>query len=117
MADFQAARRAVESRLNGLFYLATARYLNETLRSAQAGNRDAAAVQQIEGLSFYMTIQAMVATADASADQAIVAYYTADPNSLTPTRRDETWAALNRAATALALQQTDLLSPTDYQPA
>jgi hypothetical protein len=116
MPDFQAARRDVESRLNALFYLASARYLNEAMQSAQASNADAAAVQQMEGLSFYATIQPKVATADAGADQAVVDYYRADPATLTPARRDETLAALNRAAPALGLSANDLLSPSDYQP-
>lgn len=115
MPEFQAARRDVESRLNALFYLASARYLNEPLRSIQSGNRDAAAVQQIEGLAFYMTIQPKVATADAAADQAIVDYYRADPGTLTEARRNETLVALNRAANALGLQPADLLSPADFQ--
>ena len=70
----------------------------------------------MEGLSFYSTIQPKVATADAAADQAIVDYYRADPASLTPARRDETLAALNRAAPALGLSPSDQLSPSDYQP-
>jgi hypothetical protein len=115
MAEFQMARRDAESRLSAVFYLASARYLHEALQTAQAGNLDAAAVQQVEGLSFYMTIQPKVATADPAADQAIVAYYQAAPSTLTQAGRDEALAALNRAANALGLQQRDLLSPSDYQ--
>ena len=111
MADFQAARREAESRLNAIFYLSTARYLHESLQMAQGSNRDAAPVQQVEGLSFYLTIQPKVAAADAAADQAIVAYFRAAPDSLTVARRNEALAALNRAATALGPQPRDLLSP------
>jgi len=114
LADFQTARREAESRLNAMFYLASARYLNEALKSAQAGNHESSAVQQIEGLSFYLTIRPKVATADAAADMAIVEYYRAAPATLTQALRDETLAALNRAAGALGLQPTDLLSPADY---
>jgi hypothetical protein len=113
IADFQNARRDVESRLNAIFYLATARYMHESLQSAQAGNRDAAGVQQAEGLAFYQTIQPRLATADATADQAIVDYFHADPASLTQSQRDEALAALNLAANALALQPADLVSPSD----
>jgi hypothetical protein len=117
MADFQAARRDTEGRLTAVFYLASARSMHEALQTAQAGNRDAAAAQQVEGFSFYLTIQPKVATADSAADQAIVAYYRADPGTLTPARRNETLAALNRAGSALGLQQRDLLSPTDFPAA
>ena len=84
------------------------------MQSARGGQRDAAAVQQIEGLSFYSTIQPKVATADAAADQAIVAYFRAEPATLTPARRNETLAALNRAASALGLQQRDLVTPASF---
>jgi hypothetical protein len=114
MADFQNARRSARSRLNALFYLATARYLHESLQSAQAGNRDAAGVQQVEGLSFYATIQPEVATADATADQTVVSFFRADPATLTATLRDEALAVLNRNAAVLGLQQQDLLAPTDF---
>jgi hypothetical protein len=114
MADFQAARREAESRLNAVFYLSTARYLHESLQSAQGSNRDAAPAQQVEGLSFYQTIQPKVAAADAAADQTVVAYFRAEPAALTAARRNEALTALNRAASALGLQQRDLVSPSNF---
>jgi hypothetical protein len=114
LADFQAARRDVESRLNAVFYLASARYLNEALSVAQRGNAANAAASQIEGISFYMTIQPKIAAADPAADQAIVAYYRSDPTTLTQARRDETLAALNRTIEALGLRPEDRITPADY---
>ena len=114
MAGFQGARREAESRLNAAFYLSTARSLNEALRTARGNNSDAAPVQQVEGLTFYSTIQPKVATADAGADEAVVAYFRAAPAALTAARRNEVLAALNRAASALGLQQRDLVTPASF---
>ncbi|MPZ15729.1 MAG: hypothetical protein GEU73_15130 [Chloroflexi bacterium] len=114
LAEFQAAETEIESRLNTLFYLASARYLNEAMKAAQAGNADNAGTAQVEGLSFYLTIQPMVATADAGADDAITAYYRADPASLTVAGRDEALERLNRAADALGLSSSDRVSPSDF---
>jgi Low iron-inducible periplasmic protein len=112
---FQAAQRDVESRLAAIFYLGSARYLNEALRAAQSGNPAGAAASQAEGFSYYQAIQPLVAGADAAADQAVVSYYQADPATLTSARRDETLAALNRALPALGLTERDRVSPSDYQ--
>ncbi|MGH2352223.1 MAG: hypothetical protein ACRDI2_05200 [Chloroflexota bacterium] len=114
LTAFQAADKEVRSRLNALFYLAAARYLNESFKSVQAGKMDSAPVQQIEGLSFYQTIQPAVAGADAAADQTIVDYYRSDPAKLTVERRDAALTALNKAADALLLKPTDRLSPADF---
>ena len=82
MAGFQGARREAESRLDAAFYLSTARSLNEALRTARGSDSDAAPAQQVEGLTFYSTIQPKVAAADAGADQAVVAYFRAAPAAL-----------------------------------
>jgi hypothetical protein len=115
MADFSTAQRDAESRLNATFYLSGARYLNEALKAAQAGNTAGAGASQVEGLYYYMPIQPLVARADAAADQAVMAYYRADPASLTQASRDETLAALNRTLTAIGLTDRDRVSPSDYQ--
>ncbi|MGE0134685.1 MAG: hypothetical protein AB7T16_06060 [Dehalococcoidia bacterium] len=107
---YDAAAADVYSRLNAMFYLGSVRYLNEALKSAQAGNADAAGVAQVEGYSFYLSIQPEVAKADAEADRAIVGYYKAPPDSLTAEQRDAALAAINRTASALRLQQSDLVT-------
>jgi hypothetical protein len=109
-AECEAAANDVYSRLNAIFYLGSARYLNEALKSAQAGNAEAAGVAQVEGLSFYQSIQPEVARADPAADKALVDYYQAAPASLTPASRDAALEALNRTATALRLTPGDLVT-------
>ncbi|MPZ13734.1 MAG: hypothetical protein GEU73_04810 [Chloroflexi bacterium] len=111
---YEDAANDVYSRFNAIFYLSTARYLNESVRSAQAGSADRAAAQQIEGLSFYRSIQPTVATADSAADSTIVSYFTAAPGSLTVQRRDDALAALNRAFEALLLQPSDRVTPASF---
>ncbi len=113
--EFRAALRDYESRLNAIFYVSAARYLNESLKAAQSGNMPTAAVSQIEGLAFYMTIQPLVARANAAADQAVVGYYRADPGSLSTARRDEALALLNSTLGALGLSERDRVSPADLQ--
>jgi len=115
MAQFSAAQRDVESRLNAIFYLSAARYLNEALRAAQSGNMANAAATQAEGLYYYMTIQPLVARADPAADQSVVRYYRADPAALTAASRDETLNALNRTLTALGLTDQDRVTPANFQ--
>jgi hypothetical protein len=114
LSDFQSARRDVESRLNAMFYLASARYLNEAFRAAQGGNAANATGSQMEGLAFYMAIQPKVAAADPAADQAVAAYYRADPTTLSQSRRDEALAALNRTIEALGLRPEDRVTPADF---
>ncbi len=115
MSEFTAAQRDVESRLNAIFYLSAARYLNEALRAAQSGNTANAQASQAEGLYYYMTIQPLVARADSSADQSVVRYYRADPAALTQGSRDEALNALNRTLTALGLTDQDRVTPASFQ--
>lgn len=113
-AAYTAAANDVYSRFHTIFYLSTARYLNESLKSVQGGNPANASVQQMEGWSYYQSIQPAVAKADAAADQTIVAYFTAAPAALTVPLRDEALAALNRAASALRLTPADLVTPAGF---
>jgi hypothetical protein len=78
--------------------------------SVEAGDMDAAGIQQVEGLSFYQSIQWKVAAADASADEALVAFFTSAPDALTAEMRDAALAALNGTATALLLEDADLVT-------
>jgi hypothetical protein len=109
-AACETAVREINSRFNAIFYLASVRYLNEALKSAQSGNADAAGVAQVEGYSFYLSIQPDVATADPAADKAIVDYYTSAPSSLSAASRDAALAAINRTGNALLLTQADLVT-------
>lgn len=113
-AAYDAAAQEVSSRFNAIFYLSTARYLDQALKSAQAGKPNDATAQQMEGLSYYQTIQPTVASADTAADRAVVAYFTAAPASLTAPLRDEALAALNRAQAALLLTSADLVTPATF---
>jgi hypothetical protein len=113
-AAYTAAANEVYSRFHTIFYLSTARDLNEALRSVQGGNLANASVQQMEGWSYYQSIQPAVAKADAAADKTIVAYFTAAPATLTVALRDEALAALNRTTTALGLTSADLVTPTSF---
>ena len=113
-AGYEAAEKDTYSRLHTIFYLGTTRYMNESLKSAQGGNADSAAVQLIEGLAFYQTLQPAVAKADAAADKTIVAYLTSPPSALTAQRRDEALAAINRAVDALLLKTADLVTPATF---
>jgi hypothetical protein len=109
-AAYLEAANDIYSRFNALFYLATVRYLGESLASAEGGDIDAAAIQQVEGLSFYQSIQWKVAAADASADEAIVAFFTSAPDAITAEMRDAALEALNGTATALLLEDGDLVT-------
>jgi hypothetical protein len=106
-AAYDAAANDIYSRFHAIFYLGTVRYLDEALKSAQAGNLDASAVQMVEGLSSYLSIQPQVAKADPAADKAIVDYFKSEPSSLTPAFRDAALAAINSTGNALLLEQTD----------
>jgi hypothetical protein len=110
-AAYATAARAVSSRLHAIFYLGAVRYLNEPLKSVAAGNQDNALVQLAEGMSFYMTIHPTVAMVDPEADAVLMAYYTAAPASLTIAQRDAALAGLNRAAEALLLAPSDIVTP------
>jgi hypothetical protein len=109
-AAYLAAAEDIYSRFNAIFYLATVRYLGESVKSAEAGDTDAAGVQLVEGLGFYQSIQPQVSAADPAADEAIVSFYTSDPASVTPEARDAALEALNGTATALLLEQSDLVT-------
>ena len=122
MARAQAAAKAddadayleaandIYSRFNALFYLATVRYLGQAVASVEEGDMDAAGIQQVEGLSFYQSIQWKVAAADASADEAIVAFFTSPADALTTEMRDAALEGLNGTATALLLEESDLVT-------
>jgi hypothetical protein len=115
-AAVETANNKIISRLNAIFYLATARSLNEAYEAAAAGDSKQAATHQVEGISCYRTIQPIVAAADADADAAIKNYFTGDPGNMTEKSRDETLSALNRprVTTELALEAGDLLTPASY---
>lgn len=114
-SDFQNAQHDVEGRLVAMFYLSTARYMNEALKAAQAGNSANASASQVEGYSYYQSIQPLVARADAAADQAVTGFYRADSVNLTTAGRDEALAALNRTLQAIGLTDRDRVSPADLQ--
>ncbi|MBI2864103.1 MAG: hypothetical protein HYX94_06025 [Chloroflexi bacterium] len=112
---YQAAAKDVYSRYHAMFYLSAARYLNEALKSAKDGKIENASVQMIEGLSYYRPIQPQVAKVDPQADKAVVDFYQSDPAKLTVEARDRALAGLNRAADALLLKPTDLVTPADFK--
>jgi hypothetical protein len=115
MNEFRSAQQEVEGRLVAMFYFSTARYINEALKLTQAGNTANAGVNLAEGYYYYMSIQPLVARADATADQAVTAYYRSDPSTLTVAGRDEALAALNRTLQAIGLTDRDRVSPSDLQ--
>jgi hypothetical protein len=108
-----AAKDRIISRLNAIFYLGTARNLNDVYKSVVASDNDQAAMYQVEGLTYYRTIQPIVATADAEADAAIQKYFTGALSDVTEQQRDAALAGLNRSSvtSALSLEAKDLLSP------
>jgi len=115
MAGFTQAKADVLSRLNALFYLSAARYLNESVKHAQAGDAERAGIAQSEGFAYYQTIQPIVAKADPEADRAVVAFYRNDPSKLTIAERDRALSALNKATSALGLKESDHVAPTDFK--
>ena len=106
----EAAAKDVYSRMNAIFYLSTVRYIGRVLDDAQAGNDDDLKTHQVEALSFYRSIQPDVAKANAASNATIVAYLEADPSQITTASRDGALAALNRAASGLLLEQSDLVT-------
>ena len=106
----ETATQEVFSRFNAIFYLSTVRYIGRMYDDAQSGDRDALGVHQVEALAFYQSIQPDVAKADASADETIVAYLTAEPSAITVASRDGALAALNGVASDLMLTQGDLVT-------
>ncbi|MCX6024542.1 MAG: hypothetical protein NTZ05_22985 [Chloroflexi bacterium] len=111
---YQAAANEAYSRYNAIFYLGTARYLNEPVKSAQAKKLDDAGVQMVEGASFYRAIRPTVAKASAAADKTIMAFFATPPASLTVQQRDDALAALNQAFDALLLKPTDKVTPATF---
>jgi hypothetical protein len=109
-AAYLEAANEIYSRFHAIFYLGTVRYLNEAVVSVEGGNTDQAGVQMVEGLSFYQSIQPKVAAADPAANEAIVAFFTADPATLTPELRDSVLEAINGTASALLLEDSDLVT-------
>ena len=109
-AALEVATQEVFSRFNAIFYLSTVRYIGRVYDDAQAGNRDALGTHQVEALAFYQSIQPDVAMADPNADETIMAYLTAEPSHVTAVSRDEALAALNGVASALLLEQSDLVT-------
>ena len=109
-AAFEAAARDVYSRFNSIFYLSTVRYIGRVMDDAEAGNDDALGTHQVEALAFYQSIQPEVAKADPSADETIMAYLESGPDGITAESRDEALAALNGTASALLLEETDLVT-------
>ena len=111
-AALETATNEVYSRFNAMFYLATVRYIGRVLDDAQAGDRDALGTHQVEALAFYQSIQPDVAKADPDADETIMDYLTAEGSAISITARDEALAALNGTASALMLDDSDLV--TEY---
>ena len=107
---YAAAAQDVYSRFNAIFYLSTVKYMNEAYKKAEAGDSYGAGTAQVEGLSFYRSIQPEVAKANATSNEAIVAYFQMAPDELTTALRDGALAALNRASPALLLTQADLVT-------
>ncbi|MDE2939370.1 MAG: hypothetical protein OXR67_10720 [Chloroflexota bacterium] len=108
----EVATNEVYSRFNAIFYLATVRYMGRVFDDVQAGNRDALGTHQVEALAFYQSIQPDVAKANASADETIMAYLTAEPSHVTAASRNRALDALNGTASALMLESSDLV--TEY---
>ncbi|OGS01315.1 MAG: hypothetical protein A2V88_15850 [Elusimicrobia bacterium RBG_16_66_12] len=119
-AALDEAEKRVMSRLNAIFYIATARYFNNAYAAAAKGDTSATAVALVEGLSFYRTIQPIVAVADPEADEIISAFYQRGADGpITVEERDAALAALNERAVTneMGLQVTDMLTPASYAAA
>ncbi len=106
----ETATQEVFSRFNAIFYLSTVRYIGRVYDDAQAGDRDALGIHQVEALAFYQSIQPDVAKADPSADETIMACLTGEPSAITVASRDGALAALNGVAADLLLEQSDLVT-------
>ena len=109
-AAYEVAAQKVYSRFNAIFYLSTVKYINEAYKKAEADDAYGAGTAQVEGLSFYRSIQPEVANANAASNETIVAYFQMAPEDLTSALRDGALAALNRASSALFLTQADLVT-------
>ena len=109
-AAYEVAAQKVYSRFNAIFYLSTVKYMNEAYKKADAGDTYGAGTAQVEGLSFYRSIQPEVAKANATSNETIVAYFQMAPEDLTASLRDGALTALNRALSGLLLTQADLVT-------
>ena len=109
-AALEKATQEVYSRFNAIFYLGAVRYKGRVLDDAGAGDHDSLATHQVEALAFYQSIQPAVAKADPSANDTIIAFLEAEPDGITTASRDAALAALNTAASALLLEQSDLVT-------
>ena len=109
-AALAAATKEIYSRFNAIFYLSTVRYISRVLDDQEAGNHDNLRTHQVEALAFYRSIQPDVAKANPASDRTIVAYLEANPDRITAASRDAALAALNRAASGLLLEQSDLVT-------
>ena len=109
-AAYEVAAQKVYSRFNAIFYLSTVKYINEAYKKAEADDAYGAGTAQVEGLSFYRSIQPEVANANAASNETIVAYFQMAPEDLTSALRGGALTALNRASSALFLTQADLVT-------
>jgi hypothetical protein len=109
-AAYEAAARQVYSRFNAIYYLGTARYLNEPIRVMASGDAETAAAEHAEGLAIYRMIQPTVARVDPQADATLMEFFSTPPAALTTELRDAGLEALNRAFDALLLETTDLVT-------
>ena len=114
-AAYEVAAQKVYSRFNAIFYLSTVKYINEAYKKAEADDAYGAGTAQVEGLSFYRSIQPEVAKANAASNETIVAYFQMAPEDLTSALRDGALAALNRASSALLLTRADLVTGLDAE--
>ena len=106
----ETATQEVFSRFNAIFYLSTVRYIGRVYDDAQAGDRNALGIHQVEALAFYQSIQPDVAKADPSADATIMAYLTGEPSAITSVSRNGALSALNSVASDLLLTRDDLVT-------
>ncbi len=108
-AALATATQEVYSRFNAIFYLGAVRYIGRVMDDAEAGDHGSLGTHQVEALAFYQSIQPEIANADPVADAEIMAYITAQPDQLSVQFRDRILQVLNRNASALLLNQSDLV--------
>jgi hypothetical protein len=98
---FDAAAASVRGYMNSIFYLASLRYVNESVKDTDAAARE---THLAEGWSFFQTIRTAVAAGDAGAAEAIEGVYTSDPADALPEEAiDSVYGALNEEAVLEAL--------------
>ena len=108
-AALATATQEVYSRFNAIFYLGAVRYIGRVMDDAEAGDHGSLGTHQVEALAFYQSIQPEIANADPVADAEIMAYVTAQPDQLSVQFRDRILQFLNRNASALLLNKSDLV--------